>query len=177
MDVDTFIAWALRQPGTTRYELFAGEVLAMAPERVIDAECKFLACQALTEAMRKAGLGCKAYVDGPLVRIDRDTAYQPDALMRCGAPIDPHAIEVSDPVIVVEVASPSTAALDEGEKFAGYFSLPSVRHYLRAIPAQRVLIHHGRATAGGPIGSAILRDGVVVLDPPGLAVPVAAFFP
>lgn len=35
MDVDEFIAWAIDRPG--RYELEDGRVLAMAPERAVDA--------------------------------------------------------------------------------------------------------------------------------------------
>ena len=89
-------------------------------------------------------------------------------------PID--AIEIDNPVIVVEVLSPSTAAIDHGRKLSGYFSLPSVEHYLILDPERRVVIHHKRGQ-GDAIETRVLTDGVVRLDPPGFEVAVEAMFP
>ena len=50
------------------------------------------------------------------VEIDEHTIYEPDALVRCGTPLPPDAIKLNDPVIVVEVLSPSTSARDPGAK-------------------------------------------------------------
>ena len=84
-------------------------------------------------------------------------------------------MEIPNPVIVVEVLSPSTAADDHGLKLDGYFSLPSVEHYLILDADRRVMIHHKRGQAGA-IETRILRDGAVRLDPPGFEAEVAAFF-
>ena len=78
------------------------------------------------------------------VRIDRDTAHVPDALVHCSPPLPDAAIEVPDPVLLVEVLSPSTRPVDASAKLAGYFRLPSVRHYLIADPDKRLLVHHAR---------------------------------
>ena len=79
-------------------------------------------------------------------------------------------------MIVVEVVSPSTAAIDRGLKFEGYFSLPSVEHYLILDPERRVVIHHKRGQ-GDIIETRILSEGMVRLDPPGIEAPVAEMFP
>ena len=42
MTSDEFIAWAMEQPEGKRYELFAGKVVAMAPERSAHALAKAL---------------------------------------------------------------------------------------------------------------------------------------
>ncbi len=39
-------------------------------------------------------------------------------------------LEVPNPLIVVEVLSPSTQSFDLGGKLQGYFALPSLRHYI-----------------------------------------------
>ena len=105
------------------------------------------------------------FPDGMTVRITARSAFEPDALVVCPSPrLD--AIEIPNPVIVVEVLSPSTAADDHGPKLDGYFSLPSVEHYLILDPDRRVMIHHKRGLAGA-IETRVLRDGLVVLDPPG----------
>jgi len=51
---------------------------------------------------------------------------------------------VSNPVILVEVASPSTRDFDDTVKLTGYFSLPSVHHYLIVDPEGPPVIHHRR---------------------------------
>ena len=84
-------------------------------------------------------------------------------------------MEIPNPVIVVEVLSPSTAADDHGMKLDGYFSLRSVEHYLIIDADRRVAIHHKRGEAGA-IETRILRDGVVRFDPPGFEAEVAGFF-
>ena len=77
---------------------------------------------------------------------------------------------------MVEVLSPSTAAIDHGPKLSGYFSLPSVQHYLILDPERRVVIHHKRG-ASDAIETRVLTDGVARLDPPGFDVAVEALFP
>ncbi len=84
-------------------------------------------------------------------------------------------MEIPNPIVVVEVLSPSTAADDHGVKLDGYFSLMSVEHYVIVDPDRRVMIHHKRGADA--IETRILREGTLRLDPPGLAAEVEAFFP
>jgi Uma2 family endonuclease len=171
---DEFIAWALEQP-TGRYELSNGVVVAMAPERASHAAAKLNAAIALRDAVRARGLPCQAFPDGMSVRVNDRTVYEPDALVRCGAPLPGDAIVVPDPIIVVEVVSPSSRGIDRGLKLAGYFALASVRHYLIVDTEQRVVIHHRRDEDAG-IAVRILPDGPLMLDPPGLAIEVRDIF-
>lgn len=170
----SFIAWAADQP-RGRYELVGGEVVAMAPERAGHARAKARAHRALEEAIARAGLGCEAFPDGMSVRIDDLTVYEPDALLRCGTPMPDEAVEVSDPVVIVEVISRSTRSVDSGAKLDDYFKLPSVRHYLVVNADARSVVHHFR-TGAGDIGTRIAREGRLDLDPPGVAIDVADLF-
>jgi Uma2 family endonuclease len=169
MTADEFIAWAMEQPEGKRYELVAGEVVAMAPERAAHGRMKGRMYTRLEEAIRAANLACEAFPDGMAVRVDADTLYEPDVMVRCGAPVDDNATEVADPVVVVEVVSPSSRKRDSGSKLEDYFRIPSVRHYLIVKTENKVIIHHQRDEAGG-IATHIIRDGVLRLDPPGLVV-------
>ena len=171
---DEFIAWALEQP-EGRFELDNGAIVAMAPERIGHGRAKNRTLRALETAIAACGLGCEAHPDGASVRIDDRTLYVPDALVRCGPPLPGDTIEATDPIIVVEVVSPSSRGVDRGVKLAGYFSLPSVRHYLIFDTEKRVIIHH-RRDEEGQIGVRIFRDGSLTLDPPGLAVEVQDIF-
>lgn len=172
MSVDEYLAWSEMNPG--RYELVQGEVFAMAAERARHARTRIAAFDALRRAVNAGGVPCEVMPSGMTVRIDACTAYEPDALVYCGPRIGPDAVEVKDPIIVVEVLSPSTRRTDAGEKLSGYFRVPSVYHDLIIDPDRRMLIHHRRA--GDDIETAFLQDGPLVLDPPGLELSVASLF-
>lgn len=171
---DEFIAWALEQP-TGRFELSNGVVVAMAPERASHNQAKLNAVIALRGAIGARGLPCRAMTDGMAVRVDERTVYEPDALVRCGPPLPGEAVEVADPIIVVEVVSPSSRGVDRGVKLASYFSLTSVRHYLIVDTDRRIVIHNERDEEGR-IGVRIVREGPLTLDPPGLDIEVRDIF-
>ena len=174
MTADEFLAWAMDQP-EGRYELASGEVIAMAPERVAHNLVKAEAWRALRDAVRDAGLSCQVFADGMAVRIDGSTVYEPDASLRCGPRLDDAAVEFCDPVLVVEVLSPSTRARDAGAKLEDYFRLPSVRHYLILRTDRRSAIHHARRE-DGTITTAIATEGDLRFDPPGIVVLLDAIF-
>lgn len=167
MTADQFIEWAMAQPEGCRYELAAGEIVAMAPERSAHALTKLTVAMRLFEAVKAAKLPCTVYPDGMAVQVDAETVYEPDAMVRCGTPLPDNATRVSDPLIVVEVLSPSTRARDSGAKLADYFRLPTVRHYVILKTEDRTIIHHRRDEAGA-IATRIVRHGIVALDPPGI---------
>jgi Uma2 family endonuclease len=173
MTVDEFLGWAEGREG--RWELYDGLPIAMSPERVAHLVTKATAFLALTRALDRAGAPCHVLPDGATVRVAANTAFEPDALVYCGKRLPPGAIEVPSPVIVVEVLSERTAARDHGVKLAGYFSLPSLAHYLILDPERRTAIHHKRGQ-GEVIETRILTSGPLRLDPPGLELAVAELF-
>jgi Uma2 family endonuclease len=85
MTSDEFLAWAIGREGGERYELAAGEVVAMAPERAAHTRVKGRIFRRLSEAIEAAGLPCEAYVDGMGIEVDANTLYEPDVMVRCGA--------------------------------------------------------------------------------------------
>ena len=173
MTVDEFLAWAESHEG--RYELIEGEVFAMAPQRVAHAVVKLNAVNALSAAIAKSGAPCRALPDGLTVRISKTTAFQPDALVYCGAPLPADAIEVPAPIIVVEVISPGSQYIDTGLKLRGYFQVSSVMHYLVIDPERSLLIHHRRGE-GDFLTTRIAADGEMRLDPPGLTLTLSEIF-
>jgi Uma2 family endonuclease len=174
MNVSEYLTWAQSHPG--RYELSDGEVIAMSPEGAGHAAVKYAVQTALLAGIRARRLPCHMLPDGMTVRIDEITAYEPDALVYCGAKLAPSAVEVPAPVVVVEVLSPSTRRIDAAAKLAGYFRLPSVAHYLIVDPGKPLVVHHARGS-GETILTHILTQGTIELDPPGLSVALADFYP
>ena len=168
--------WAEAQP-RGRFERVAGEVVAMAPERAAHNRVKARVWRALDAAIRSAGLPCEAFADGMTVEIGEDHDYGPDAVVNCGDPLPAHAVAAPNPVVVVEVLSPSSRSTDTGAKLADYFRVPSVRHSLVPQAGFQQVIHHRRSDGGASIETRVLLDGTIRLDPPGFGVAIADFYP
>jgi Uma2 family endonuclease len=173
MTVEEFLDWAERQPG--RFELHDGQAVAMSPERVGHAEIKGRVYRILGDAILQAGLSCHALPDGAAVRKSEANCYEPDALVYCGPDAPRDAIEIANPLIVVEVLSPSTAHIDVARKLAGYFQISSVSHYLIIDPDRPPAIHHQRQ-GDGSILTRLVPSGQIWLDPPGLTIDVEAHY-
>ena len=148
MTADEFLAWAENLPKEAgKFELWDGEVVVrhgpgFEEERSEHWDAKGAMYRALHDAIKRAGLPCLAAVDGPMV---------------------------PNPLILVEVLSPGTAKRDRGVKLEGYFTLPSLSHYLIIDPDRGLLTHHKRG-AGSAIEAGIVAGPRLQLDPPGLDV-------
>ena len=143
----------------------------MAPERAGHNRVKGSVAIALRTTIKTAGLPFQAFTDGMAVEIDDRHIYEPDAMIRCGEPLDDDAVVARDPVILVEVVSRSSAGTDAGKKLVDYFRLSSIRHYLIVDPGRRAVVHHARGEDG-----AIVPGGTLRLDPPGIEVATEEFF-
>ena len=148
MTADEFLAWASEQPEARHYELVDGEIVTVSPERRGHVAAKYEAWLALRQAIAAAGVPCELLGDGIAVQIDETTVYEPDAVVRLGPPLPDDALKLSDPLIVVEVASPTSLRRDEREKLKNYFRLPSLRHYLLVRPEERSVTHYERDEQG-----------------------------
>ena len=87
--------------------------------------------------------GCEALVDGPQILTDEISAI-PDVAVTC-APLDLTSPVIAEPVIIVEVMSPSSEQNDTGLRWLAYRNIPSLRHYLVLSRDQRLVHVHSRA--------------------------------
>lgn len=175
MTVDEFLVWGEKQ-AEGRFELVDGEVVKMAPETVRHVLVKYQVYAALQKAIEKSSLPFVTLGDGPSVRITPHTAREPDAMVVPSPIADLESLEVTDPIIVVEVLSPSSVHADTGAKLTDYFSVGSICHYLIVDPWKTVVTHHAR-DQGDDILTRIVKSGeTLTLDPPGFSLPVADLF-
>jgi Uma2 family endonuclease len=147
----------------------------MSPERTLHRQAKLAVAIALLSAVRRAQLPCQVEPDGATVVAGNHEAYEPDALVYRGDTVPDDATVIPNPLIVVEVISPSTGHIDKGDKLEASFTLPSLHHYLLVYPDQRLVVHHQRMD-GAKLAMQLLHEGELRLDPPGLTVPVAELF-
>lgn len=171
MTVEEYLDWSLTLSDTENYELVDGVPVAMAGDSLRHNLTKGALYRALQDAVASAGLPCTVFTDGVNVKIDRWNARIPDCSVQCGPLGDLESMLV-EPVIAAEVTSRSSERDDSGEKLTRYFQVAGIQHYLIVRPEQGVIVHH-RRSEGAEIRTALVRDGRLTLDPPGLAFDVA----
>jgi Uma2 family endonuclease len=128
LDFDAFIvAYGEKD---VRYEMYDGEVYAMSGGSENHSLIGGNAFVALRH--RAKPRGCTAHGPDLYVRRKEDTtsAMSPDAYMRCGPRLPTGQRFASDPVIIVEVLSPSTMRYDRGEKLQRYFKFDTIQHVI-----------------------------------------------
>lgn len=133
MSAKEFVAWDLKQK--IRHEFVRGEVFAMAGAE----ERHIIAAMNIGMALRNhlRGTPCNTLMNEMKVRVEAaDCYFYPDVVVTCSAS-DNDALVKSEPMLVVEVLSPGTAAYDRGDKFADYRLLPSLQEYLLVDTAKR----------------------------------------
>jgi Uma2 family endonuclease len=178
MTAAEFLAWSHDWEEGERFELIDGFVVRLSAERSRHALVKSDVDGELKRAAAAAGLPCTVWPDGMAVPVDDGAVLEPHAAVSCG-PVDLDALAVRDPVIVVEVPSPTSRGMDTGLKLTAYFNLPSLAHYLVVDPVKKLVTRHSRRADGGAEGgidTAILREGTIRLDPPGLEAALERFF-
>ena len=176
MTVDQFLAWDDEREIEGRFELHDGRIVEANSERYIHSVVKHRIVVAFERAIERGGLPCVAVADGMAVAAGNNSVFEPDAQVHCGPPIDDDALLVPGPVVVVEVLSPSTRRKDIGIKMTRYFLNQSIQHYLMVVVQDRKIVHHKRMPDGN-ISTRIIATGDLVLDPPGLVVPMVEVFP
>ena len=95
---------------------------------------------------RLRGRGCLVLANDMRISIPTARSYfYPDLGVVCEEPRfeDDVFDMLLNPIVVVEVLSPSTEAYDRGEKFAHYRQLPSLQEYI-LVAQNRVLVEHYR---------------------------------
>jgi Uma2 family endonuclease len=136
LTVDEFIGFVdQRGKGGERWELLDGTPVMMVGGTVGHSLVTSNVFRALADMARRRG--CQTHSNDLLVSspADQNFAAAPDVFVRCG-PIARHLRKVDDPVLIVEVLSPSTMADDRGYKFTRYITIPSLQQILFVYPEE-----------------------------------------
>ena len=78
-----------------------------------------------------AGSPCRTFINDMKLQVDAvDAFFYPDVMVTRSAADAANRLVKREPMLIVEVLSPGTAAYDRGDKFAAYRTLPSLQEYL-----------------------------------------------
>lgn len=112
-----------------RHEYLDGEVFAMAgaEDRHVTVSGNLYMCL----RQHLAGTPCKTYMSDMRVQVAAANSYfYPDVLVTCSANDQTSPTIKSEPKLIAEVLSPSTAAYDRGLKFSHYRQIASLEEYV-----------------------------------------------
>jgi Uma2 family endonuclease len=122
-----YLAWEAGQ--LDRHEFLDGEVFAMAGAEDRHVTVSMNVAFALRQHL--SGSPCRTYMSDMRLHIAAANSYfYPDVLVTCSALDLASALVKTEPKLIVEVLSPSTAAYDRGLKFSHYRRLASLEEYV-----------------------------------------------
>lgn len=146
VSVDDYLAGELES--VVKHEYVDGIVYAMAGTRNTH---NAIATNAIVElGLTLRGKPCRPFNSDTKIRIRQKasvTFYYPDASVICQP--NPGSESFQDqPVVIVEVLSPSTRRIDEGEKREAYLSIPTLMAYLLVDQNKPEVVVHRRGERG-----------------------------
>lgn len=123
-----YLNWELQQ--SEKHDFLRGEVFAMTGGTLRHNRATLRSAIALESHL--AGSPCKVFSGDVKVAVNAvEHWFYPDVVVTCSAQdlSDMGAVAISEPVLVLEVLSPSTAAYDRGQKFISLQKLASLKEY------------------------------------------------
>ena len=144
MSLDQFTEWVLTQD--RKYEYYKGEVFDVYAMAGAKADHNRVAGNvfAAFHAFLK-GKPCEPFIADMMVRVvAEDVGYYPDVMVTCSEADRARQSFKTDPLLIVEVLSASTAAYDRGKKFASYRKVASLQHVVFIDPDLASIDHFQR---------------------------------
>lgn len=139
---EEYLDW--ERKSDTKHEYLRGEIISMSGA---SREHSLIVTNISGELyiQLKEGI-CEVHTNDMRVRTHPETSYfYPDVVVVCGEPrFEDNAFDtLLNPIVLVEVLSPSTQAYDRGEKFKNYQQLTSLQEYI-LVSQDEVHIEHYR---------------------------------
>jgi Uma2 family endonuclease len=135
--------FAREDSATERLEYLNGEIRSMGGAQPEHNAISANLIAELRSALR--GSGCRPMTSDQRVKVNAGSPYlYPDVSVACDpeyAPINGLRTLVN-PVLIIEVTSPSTEQRDRGTKFLQYQTIASLRHYVLVDSTEVGLLHY-----------------------------------
>jgi Uma2 family endonuclease len=153
MSEEEFYAWEAEQ--LTKHQYFRGQIFDLHPPEAhgmagTSPGHNRICCNliiALATHLRDAR--CQVLSMDVMVRTPSGLDTYPDVFVFCDEPVyaDAAGRIITNPTLIIEVLSPSTANYDRGEKFEQYRTIPSLREYLLVAQDQPLVEQFTRGPA------------------------------
>lgn len=142
MTVEEFLDFCDVLPRGEKWELHDGQPVMMVGGTAAHAIISGNLLRALFDPARRRG--CRP-LSGFFIRANEGSLFEPDVTVVCGS-IHPQSRSSEEPVLIVEVLSPSTMRFDRVLKFERYRAMPSVEQIIHVFQENIRLESCHRAT-------------------------------
>lgn len=141
---------ALERESEVKYEYWDGEVFAMSGGTLAHDVIMWNASNALGAQLD--GKDCRVFTNNMQIKVPAAPPYRyGDGAVVCGR-VEVERFNGADllvnPVLIIEVLSPSTEAYDRGDKFTYYKSIQSFREYLLIAQHRPHITHYVKSDTG-----------------------------
>jgi Uma2 family endonuclease len=164
MTIPEFDAFVESVAEGKNFELFDGTPLLMSNPSETHEQIASNIGANLKLAMDKRG--CRTYQGGIMVQASANSAgrdkFRPEVVVRCG--LSGNNTFITDPIVVVEVLSPSAIDRDRGPKLEFYRNLPTVQHVVLAYPDQMRIEHYFKVENGWEMKVLPTPESILELD-------------
>ncbi len=133
--------FGIEEMSEIKHEYYDGEIFAMTGASINHNRIAVNLATALNIALR--GKPCEAFTSDMRVTTSSGLYTYPDVVVVCGKleRIEDRPDTLTNPTVIVEVLSKSTAQYDRGQKFELYQSIQTLREYI-LIEQNRIHIDH-----------------------------------
>lgn len=141
---------ALERESEVKYEYLDGEIFAMSGGTLAHDLVMCNTANQLTPQLLEKG--CRVFSSNMQIKVPGAPPYRyADGSVVCGN-VEVERFNGADllinPILIIEVLSPSTEAYDRGDKFTYYKSIPSFREYLLIAQHRPHITHYVKAETG-----------------------------
>ncbi len=166
--IDEFLAF--EGEGDRRYELVAGEIVAMAPATDMHS---IIAGKAIASIGQRLKPPCKV-MSGAGISLPWHAYYQADVAFT-GSPVLNGQWGKSNPIVLIEILSPRTEAHDRGRKLFDYRHVPSIQEIVLIASDEKQVELWRRGPQFWTVTELSAED-VLRLDSIGCDIPVGALY-
>lgn len=114
-----------------KHEYYQGEIFAMSGAKITHHEIVVNTLSSIRQSLK--GKSCKPYNSDQRIYIEKNTLFTyPDISVFCDGivTLDNDEMNAVNPVILIEVLSPSTKEYNRGTKFKLYRDIPTLKEYI-----------------------------------------------
>lgn len=125
----------IENAATEKHEYYRGEIFAMSGTKHQHNLVIGNIYNTLKNKLK--GKPCKPLTSDSRIHIEKNTLFTyPDISVVCGDPVflNNDELNLLNPVVIIEVLSPSTKTYDRGDKFNLYRDIPTLKEYILVDP-------------------------------------------
>ena len=135
---------AFEDSADVRHEYLNGDILSFAGATEQHNQVALNLSTELNIQMRERP--CRVFQSDMRVRVTKSAYFYPDVVALCGKPQYTNETRntLLNPMVIIEVSSPSTGKFDRGDKFSYYREIPSLVDYLLVYQDRMHIEHYTR---------------------------------